>query len=110
MKIDGDITKLPKWAQSRIQRLERDIAFYQERLAEGPENSDTFAEPYATPPRPLGRETTVELRLGDNGEAIHVRTERDTRGRRSVYVYGSNMHLSVQPLSSNTLRIVASER
>lgn len=50
---------LPKWVQEGIENLMRDNDSLRKKLAVGPENSDTFAEPYADPPKPLGRNAHI---------------------------------------------------
>lgn len=95
-----DRTKLPKWAQQELGRLERDLEHAQARLAEGPENSNTFADPYADSPRPLGEGTLIEYRFGESwGEKFSVRLEGD-----KLYVMGGST-LSIYPQSSNTFRV-----
>jgi hypothetical protein len=63
-----DVDKLPKWAQRKIEALERkiealerEVADLRRTLAEGPEDSDTFADPYSDSPRPLGSGTSVQF-------------------------------------------------
>lgn len=48
--------RAPVWAQHEMNRLARDfiLADAQRRLADGPEDTDTWADPYSNPPRPLG--------------------------------------------------------
>jgi len=70
-----DITKLPRWAQDRIGKLERDLAAERRKLSAGPENSDTFADPYASAPRPLGRHTRIQF-VGERDE-FHVHIDDD---------------------------------
>lgn len=106
MKPKGDITKLPKWAQSEIKRLNNNVESLSARLAAGPEDSDTFADPYAETPRPLGQGTTVEFRLSDGdawGNRIRVRAKKG-----ALYVLGGD-GIAVFPQSSNTL-VIKSER
>jgi hypothetical protein len=46
---------LPKWAQRELASLEADLAAARAALSVGPDDADTFADPYADPPRPIGR-------------------------------------------------------
>lgn len=61
---ERDISKLPKWAQNEIERLQHNLDSAHKRLAAGPEDSDTFADPYYDTPRPLGCGTAIEFRVG----------------------------------------------
>lgn len=97
----SDRTRLPKWAQREIERLENDLASANRKLAEGPEDSDTFADPYSDTPRPLGKGTSVEFRLGPEiADKIHVRIERG-----KVNVYGGD-YLRIYPQASNVINVV----
>jgi len=106
MRGERDINKLPKWAQQKIERLENDLAYAKERLTAGPENSNTFADPYGDP-RPLGEGTAIEFHLGgadDRHKRIRVRiTERGW-----LDINGGDM-LIVRPNASNSIE-VKSER
>ena len=100
--MSGDRAKLPKWAQQELQRLEQDLAHAEEKLAAGPEDSNTFADPYADAARPLGRDTTVEFRFGpETSEKIQVRIDGD-----KLYVYGGDS-LAIAPRSSNAIYVKA---
>ncbi len=94
----NDTTKLPKWAQSRISVLERDLAYERERLMEGPEDSNTFADPYATAPRPLGKDTHIEFRL--DGGKVSARIENG-----NLFLLASGGRVKIQPHSSNTFTV-----
>lgn len=96
----GDLTKLPKWAQREITALEGSLAHERARLSAGPEDSDTFVDPYAEAPRPLGKGPLVEYRLGTlRDERIHVRLNEygdvEVRGTRGIVLtpHASNVVL-----------------
>lgn len=103
MRPERDITKLPKWAQSELRRLERDLASARETLAAGPEDSNTFADPYSTR-RPLGADPTILFVLGERDE-IRVRVDRDSHGRAYLDVNASSGRLMVHPRSSNGIEL-----
>lgn len=94
-----DITRLPKWAQQRIITLENSVAYHKAKLAEGPEHSDTFADPHGTP-RPLGKSAMVEFVFstredGSSKDYVSARKE----GNKLV-IYGSDS-IAIYPASSN---------
>lgn len=96
--------KLPKWAQHELERLERDLAYAKKRLADGPEDSRVFADPYSDPPRPLGRDTSIDFKLGEGwGQRINVRIEDD-----GIKIMGGN-RLSIIPKASNVVHIRTAE-
>lgn len=75
MAATKDITRLPKWAQERIDLLERSVEHYKAKLEEGPANSNTFADPYSDARRPLGQDARVrwvlEQRTFPSREGTH---------------------------------------
>lgn len=99
---EPDVTRLPKWAQRRLEVLEADLADARSRLAAGPEDSDTFADPYRDVPRPLGRGTMI--RFGDvEGGAFHVNFEDGQL--RIQFSSLRSRGLVVLPESSNSVRV-----
>lgn len=100
MKPERDTTRLPKWAQQELYRLERDLESAYARLAEGPENSNTFADPYAKAPRALGDSPMIEFRFGTKwGEKFQVRLEDDH------LVISGGSSLAIHPRSSNGINV-----
>ena len=96
----GDRTKLPTWAQRVLERLERDLEYAEQRLTAGPEDSNTFADPYAEASRPLGRDVSVEFRTGPTrSERVIVRVNKD-----KVNIHGGNS-LRIFPSSSNVIEV-----
>lgn len=95
-----DLTRLPKWAQSEIKRLTQDNNHLRTKLAEGPEGSNVFADPYSDAARPLGVDTAVEFRIGESwGERFIVRLE----GKRLFVSGGSSV--CVHPRASNSFEV-----
>ena len=95
------MARLPKWARDRIDVLQRDLAYANERLAEGPAGSDTFADPYATPPRPLGTGTMIQFGSGDESFKVHF---EDGQLCVSFQAMGPR-DLAVLPWSANSVRL-----
>lgn len=93
---------LPKWARQEIARLTRDLESARAQLAAGPEESNTFADPYSEAPRPLGKDTTIEFHVGDN--KLRVRIDRTSRGDEYIDVNGGDM-LQIEPRASNGVMI-----
>lgn len=101
MRADHDITKLPKWAQSEISRLERNLAHAEAKLAEGPEDSDTFADPYANAPRPLGKGTRIEFVAdAERRDRFHAHLTED-----GILEVSGGSSLQIQPHAANVVRI-----
>lgn len=100
--MTGDVTKLPKWAQQRIQTLERNLEHYKKRLEAGPANSRVFADPYSDARRPLGWDTVIQFDLGEEGEwgkKIEVRIDG-----KGVKVMGGS-RLAVFPSAANSIQV-----
>lgn len=96
------LARLPKHAQRYISVLERDLAHKCELLAVGPTDSNTFSDPYADVPRPLGRDTTVAFNLGDHKYSTVVNVHVDDGVLR---VQGGEA-FAVLPSSTNVVHIV----
>lgn len=111
-----DVSKLPKWAQDRISNLERNLQHAEQQLAIGPEDSDTFANPYGdmiggSAIRPLGRGELVRFVIDEDArrffEARIVRENGDIH--LDIRTEG-NTRLLVEPRASNLIHIRESER
>ncbi len=101
---------LPKWAQKELTRLEAGVEYWKAKATVGPEESNTFLDPYAEKPTPLGKDAHVAFVLGDR-KSVQCYIQRDARtGRPYLYVYGSGIYLAVEPSSANTLRVVEVDR
>jgi len=97
----GKLENLPKWARQEIDRLERDLAYNKAKLAEGPEDSDTFADEYSDAPRPLGRGPTITFKWGGKwGEKIEARLDGET-----LIVRGGTQ-IDVHPVAGNVVEIM----
>jgi hypothetical protein len=102
-----DESKLPKWAQNELYRLRRDLERAVEAAMDGPEDSDTFVDPYfnyapdaSEHGRPLGKGNTVRLRIGEGRQHyLDVRVRHD-----HVELHGGETIASV-PRGANGARI-----
>ena len=107
MRKQHDRTKLPVWAQNEISRLERDVEYYKTRLAAGPEDSDTFANPHDDAPTPLGQGTLIQFGVRP-GPRFRVRLQ-DRRGRvddeRPELEISADDMLEIIPWASNVVRV-----
>lgn len=101
--------RLPKWAQQEIDRLERDLDDARAKLSAGPEDSDTFADPYSEQARrPLGQGPTIMFKLGERNE-IRCRVEHDHRGRAYLDVNASSGRLAILPRAGNSCEMYGEE-
>jgi hypothetical protein len=97
---EGDVTKLPKWAQVEIRRLERDLEAAYEKISTGPEDSRIIANPNSAAPTPLGTTTLIQFSLGEHwGEKIEVYLEGD-----AVVLRGGD-GLTIQPWAGNVIKL-----
>jgi hypothetical protein len=101
-----DITKLPKWAQSRIKVLEHDLATYKRRFQRTVDgDTEVFLRAGAFEDDiPLPPKSHVLFKLGGDRE-IEVRVEQnDDAGFDALYVYafGFSTRLLFAPRSTNT--------
>lgn len=75
------LARLPRWAQDRIRTLESSLDAANERLSAGPDDSDTFADPYArfdgSQPQPLGKGVDVEYRVPGQRYGFIVKMDQD---------------------------------
>lgn len=101
--MNNDRSRLPKWAQRELERLERDLGAAHARLAAGPDDSDTFA--FARPDwnlttQPLGRGVPVFFMLAD-GRSVQVRNDGDVVDVLVSGMASAADGLQVMPRSSN---------
>ena len=97
----GDRSRLPKWAQAELLRLESDVDYWKARASAGPEDSDTFIHQWEHP-TPLGHGPVIRFQLtGDDQfrDGIQVRRSGD-----AILVHGGDT-LQVEPQASNALKI-----
>lgn len=98
-----DTSKLPRWAQNEIQRLTANLEWAERRLNAGPDNSDTFADPYSeNAVRPLGKGTVIQFGT-DLGQRLRAHYER------GLLVVSADEVLTILPRASNSIEM-ASER
>jgi hypothetical protein len=97
------MTRLPKWAQRRIEVLEMRVKELRARLAVGPEASNTFADPHTDSPRPLGEGTIVRFVLSrhpDGTPLDYVDATIEGGSEKRVYIRASYGY-AFYPNSSN---------
>lgn len=108
-RFEGDITKLPKWAQRDIQRLESDLRHTKQELREMQAHDGAPTEVFiwkGTDMVPLPRRTQIRflVRAGEeHGPSFDV-SIRDGRLR----IYGSRWY-AIHPSASNTIDIKIEE-
>lgn len=108
-KPRGKIESLPKWAQQRIEALQRDVEYWRGRWNEGPEDSNTFSvHGFGGDSKPLGNSPDIEFvppsaPLQHFKSTLDARLESDGRVRVSS-TYGG---IVVEPGASNVVYISA---
>lgn len=105
---DPRMAKLPRWAQTRIEILERDLAHARERALQaegvGPEDTDSVVEPYDSIPARLQPGARLRFYLdGTRHSYLDVRVTEQSRGKY-VEVRGSGTVL-IEPQSGNMFKI-----
>jgi hypothetical protein len=114
MSDKHDVNKLPVWARHRLQKLEADNRYMADKLAEGPENSDTFADPFSELSRPLGQGPTIRFTLDgkpaeDSRDYIEAYLDHDSKGEPFVRI-SSVEGLMFLPSSSNVAYVRTARR
>jgi len=96
-----DITKLPKWAQVHIRRLERDLENLKSQIADMSEGDETelswttnYDDWYGIP-----NNATIRLQM-DNGDYLEL-----YKDSRDVTTVRTGRILVVTPQASNVIRI-----
>lgn len=102
--MKGDVTKLPKWAQQEIARLERSVEHWQGVASQGSEDSTVFADAYSDAPRPLGEDPVITFSPIGMGIGS-IRVTRSKRGSNVIEVMANEGVLEVSPQSSNVIRV-----
>ncbi len=105
----GAFERLPKWAQQEITRLNANVEYWKARATVGPENSDTFLDPYGDPPTPLGKRPVVEFHLGPDRFNDRIRVNVEAGGRGELYVAGGTT-LKITPWATNVVKISTEKR
>lgn len=95
-----DITKLPKWAQRRIQTLERDNADLVAQLTAGDADTDVHILDYVHGDRPLPRHTVIKFTLS-NGGYVQCRVN----DKRDCVNVMTEEALHVQPEVTNVINV-----
>ena len=105
--MSHDVTKLPKWAQSRIQTAERNVADLQrDAVAMHDGESEVVIERYGEDSIYLPPETTITFHVYGGKVDVSVRDEKLTVMGR-VMGRGQSMSdgLLIQPSSSNVVYV-----
>lgn len=102
----NDVSRLPKWAQRRLEAAEREVEHWKRLAHEGPEDTDTFINTYdiGTPGRPLEKGASIRFKVGGRGRGFIEAKLRD--GYVEIYADGS---IAVQPQSSNVVKVFMEE-
>ena len=104
--MSNDITRLPKWAQTHIDVLERNVEYWREKTLAGPDNSNTFLGGGLDGRKPLGTSPTVEFYVGAERQYRNRLTARLQENGR-LYVTADS--LLVKPQASNVVTIEIGE-
>lgn len=101
------LAKLPKWAQQELASQEATIRHLRGRLAVGPEESNAFLDPYAEPPRPLGRNPVIEFGDRDQDHGNRDMTVRWKDGELIIngMAPSHDSYLAVFPVSGNQVMV-----
>lgn len=102
----GKIENLPKWAQNRIQILERDLLDLEDKWTDGPE-SDTHIANYSHGDKPIGVGTTIlfgksEDVVGKRGIPYQIACKWED-GKLEVRGYSGR--ICVNPAASNLITV-----
>ena len=104
--MSRDITKLPKWAQQEITRLERSVEHWKAVASVGPEDSTVFADAFSAAPRPLGEDPVIQFNKCGMGLA-DIRIARAAVGSNVLEISTTEGTLEVSPQSGNVIRVRA---
>ena len=103
--MSHDITKLPKWAQSRIEVAERNADYWKAQVFEMEEgDTNVFQQDYTGDPphrKPLARDTTIIFITEDSEITVGFRDDR----LQVMSGYGRKTRLAIGPLSSNLIEV-----
>lgn len=107
-QVTRDLAKLPKWAQQRIETLERNAAHLSARLEAG-EDSNTIADPFLNR-QPLGDGETIrfviERRPAVNGSGMYDHAYFDARIREDgILQVSADRRLRIFPHGSNMIHL-----
>jgi hypothetical protein len=105
MTDDARMERLPKWARDEIKVLNMRLAEARERLSQGPENSDTIAEPFGDAPRPLGTGTIVRFTINPSDPDDWASYFDVSLREGELRVRSGSARTAVLPESSNGFRV-----
>lgn len=105
------LSRLPKWAREKIVRQGETIEYLKDKLRQGPENANVFADPYSETPRPVGKDPVLRFDTGSD-HRLEGFTVRFMDGE--LHVQGMAPHvddyLAVFPTGGNTVIIKHTKR
>ena len=114
-----DVTKLPKWAQAEIARLNANVASWKAKaeaaMSPNAEGTDTFIDAGlpSEPNRGLPPGSHVCFRIGPAHSDViecYVSTRHGKSGEAVVFVWAPGGDLMVLPSSSNVALLTAGRR
>lgn len=102
----NDLSRLPKWAQRRLETAEREAAHWKQVAHDGPEDTDTFINTYDLGSKgiPLQKGASIRFIVGD-GRRGYIETKLKD-GYVEVYADES---IAIQPQSSNVVKVFLEE-
>jgi len=113
--MSGDVSKLPKWAQNKIQKLQWDIESLEEKLkqARGNQKTNVYLHDYVSGDYsylPENRAIKFKIGKGDM-DVIEVMLDLDNwTGMKCVEVRAVQGALIAIPSSSNVMKMGVAER
>ncbi|HVH13099.1 MAG TPA: hypothetical protein VM759_08610 [Longimicrobium sp.] len=98
------LTRLPKYAQDHITRLERDLETARKKVQDGPRDSNATLNPYSQELfTPLGKDVTIQF--GDEDGTNFTVKHDGTKNTLDIHTHGEKYgdRLVVLPRSSNAI-------
>ena len=100
-----DTSKLPKWAQLEIERLQRNAEHYQrERRAIDAGESNVLVVDYANGNINLPPNSTIRFVMGP-GENEYIEAGVNHYHKNAIYINSGTGSLYVRPVASNALTV-----
>lgn len=104
---DGDVTKLPKWAQRHIENIERDLEHWRAKALSGPDDASIFVREYPDSKPIADRTDSIDFVLGDELPygVQRVTVKFDDHDPRALRFNGGSHRLVIVGSSSNEFAI-----